>query len=203
MLRNMIIYGCVVAAGMLSPFPAGSGTSRQIATDEAFVAKQYDDCAAFTPSPHHCLFAVATTSNRAGGHLYGIELVAQTGDDCYRGTVYFFDRTRFIARTSSLPPYSIGGVKAIRADGAGRFSVVYLVNKDKDTSCAAGGDAGTDTYVYRWTGSHMAKESGTLPRPPEVILGGRGRRPGSAASRFVTGCAALRAAWPTDGGRLV
>jgi hypothetical protein len=145
--------------------------NRQIAADEAFVASAYGNCAAFTPSPHHCSFAVAATGDGAGGRLYAVELRSQTGDDCERGIVYFFDGTRFAGRTRDLPPSSVGGVTRVNADGAGRFAVVYLVDKNAFTSCAAGGDAGTDTYVYRWTGHRMVRQSGVLPRLPEVILG--------------------------------
>jgi hypothetical protein len=169
MLTKPIIFCCAVVPAVASLFLGGG--SRQVAADEAFVARAYDDCAAFTPSPHHCSFAVAAASDRAGGRLYAVELLYQSGDDCYRGIVYFFDGTRFITRTRDLPPYSIGGVASVRADGAGRFAVVYLVDKNQLTSCAAGGDAGTDTYVYRWTGHRMVRQSGVLPRLPEVILG--------------------------------
>jgi hypothetical protein len=157
-------------AGAATPTP-GLRSAHQIAQDEAFVAKKYGNCAAFIAPPHHCTFAVATTSNRASGHLYGIELVQQSMDDCYRGIVYVFNGTSYVTNTRLLPPHSYGGVKAIRADGPGAFSVVYWVNKNAQTACALGGDGGTDTYVYRWTGSHMVKKSGHLPRPPRVILG--------------------------------
>ncbi len=164
------LAGLFVAALVCVPQPS-TGSAHQVAQDEAFVAKRYDNCAAFTPSPHHCSFAVVTTLYRAGERLYGIELLQQTGDDCYRGIVYFFADTRFIRTTRQLPPYSIGGVAKIRVSGRGLFSVAYLVDKTKYTSCAAGGNGGTDTYVYRWTGTRMIRESGQLPKPPEVILG--------------------------------
>jgi hypothetical protein len=163
------ILCCALVPAVASLFLGGG--NRQIAADEAFVAGVYGNCAAFTPSPHLCSFAVAATADRAGGHLYAVELRVQTGDDCYRGIVYFFDGTRYITRTRDLPPSSVGGVTRVRAGGAGRFAVVYLVNKNEVTSCAAGGDAGTDTYVYRWTGRRMVRQSGVLPRLPEVIVG--------------------------------
>ncbi len=168
-MLGKMIYCCALVPAMASLFVGGG--NRQIAADEAYVARAYGDCAAFTPSPHSCSFAVAATADRSGGRLYAVDLLSQTGDDCFYGIVYVFDGTRFITRTRDLPPYSIGGVSKVRADGTGRFTVVYLVNKNKLTSCAAGGDAGTDTYVYRWTGSRMVRQSGVLPRAPEVILG--------------------------------
>jgi hypothetical protein len=170
-LAKLTACFCALVPAVASLFPAGS--NRQIAADEAYVAGVYGNCAAFTPSPHYCSFAVAGTPDRTGGRLYAVELRYQTGDDCYAGIVYFFDQTRFITRTRDLPPYSIGGVTKVHADGTARFTVVYLVDKNKDTSCAAGGDAGTDTYIYRWTGYRMTRQSGALPRPAEVILGTR------------------------------
>jgi hypothetical protein len=169
MLPRPIIFCCAVAPAVAGLFLGGG--NRQVAADEASVARAYGDCAAFTSSPHHCSFAVAATSDRAGGRLYAVELLYQSGDDCYRGIVYFFDGTRFITRTRDLRPYSVGGVARVGADGVGRFAVVYLVDKNQLTSCAAGGDAGTDPYVYRWTGHRMVRQSGVLPRLPEVILG--------------------------------
>ena len=169
MLSKLTVYCCALVPAAASLFLGGG--NHQIAADEAYVAGVYGNCAAFTPSPHHCSFAVGATPDRAGGRLYAVDLRYQTGDNCFYGIVYFFDGTRFITRTRDLPPYSIGGVAEVRADGSGRFTVVYLVNKDNLTSCAAGGDAGTDTYVYRWTGSRMVRQSGILPRPGEVILG--------------------------------
>jgi hypothetical protein len=169
MLPKRVLCSCALVPVVASLFLGGS--NRQIAADEAFVARAHGDCAAFTPSPHRCSFAVAATSDRAGGRLYAVELLYQSGDDCYRGIVYFFGGTRFITRTRDLPPYSIGGVASVRAVGAGRFAVVYLVDKNQLTSCAGGGDAGTDTYGYLWTGHRMVRQSGVLPRLPEVILG--------------------------------
>ena len=169
-LAALVLAGAVTSCAASSPAAAPSPAS-QVADDEAYVAKIAGDCAAFTPSPHRCSFAVAGTSNRSGGRLYGVELIQQTGDDCYRGIVYFFNGTRFITSTRLLPPHSIGGVRKILADGAARFSVVYWVNENEYTSCAGGGDGGTDTYVYRWTGARLVRESGHPPRPPRVILG--------------------------------
>lgn len=169
-MPGKLTVGCCALVPAVASLFLGGG-NRQIAADEAYVAGVYGHCAAFTPSPHHCSFAVAATPDTAGGRLYAVELRHQTGDDCERGIVYFFDQTRFITRTRDLPPSSIGGVTTVRADGTARFTVVYLVNKNKLTTCVAGGDAGTDTYTYRWTGSRMVRQSGVLPRPPEVILG--------------------------------
>jgi hypothetical protein len=165
-----LTVGCCALVPAVASLFLGGG-NRQIAADEAYVARVYANCALFTPSPHHCSFAVAATPDTAGGRLYAVELRYQTGDDCYAGIVYFFDQMRFITRTRDLPPDSIGGVTAVHAGGTARFTVAYLVDKNKDTSCAAAGDAGTDTYTYRWTGRHMVRQSGALPRPPEVIPG--------------------------------
>jgi hypothetical protein len=175
------LYALVATVALIALSLAGTSTAakaaaasrptRPIVTDEAFVSTRYDNCAAFTPSPHHCTFAVAASWNRSGGYLYGVELVQQTGDDCYRGIVYFFDGTRYLTNTRRLPPGSFGGVKAIHADGTARFSVSYWVDQNENTSCAEGGDGGTDTYVYLWTGTRMVRMSGQLPPPPKVILG--------------------------------
>jgi hypothetical protein len=169
MVPRPIIFCCATV-----PAVAGlilGGGSRQIAADEAFAAWAYGDCAAFTSTPHHCSFAVAGTNGRPGGRWSAVELLYQSGDDCYRGIVYFFDGTRFITRTRDLPPYSVGGVARVAADGAGRFAVVYLADENQLTSCGAGGDAGTDTYLYRRTGHRLVRQSGVLARQPEVILG--------------------------------
>ena len=117
---KLTVCCCALVPAVASLFLGGS--TRQIAADEAYVARVYGNCAAFTPSPHHCSFAVAATPDRVGGRLYAVELRYQTGDDCYAGIVYFFDRTRSITRTRDLPPYSIGGVTTVHADGADRFT---------------------------------------------------------------------------------
>jgi hypothetical protein len=49
--------------------------------------------------------------------------------------------------------------------------VTYWVSKNKLTSCAANGDAGTDVYRYSWNGKTFHRTSGTLPRRPKVIVG--------------------------------
>jgi hypothetical protein len=87
MVPRPIIFCCAVVPAVAGLFLGGG--SRQIAADEAFVAQAYGDCAAFTASPHHCSFAVAATNGRPGGRLYAVELLYQSGDDCYRGIVYF------------------------------------------------------------------------------------------------------------------
>jgi hypothetical protein len=126
---KLAVCCCALVPAVASLFLGGG--NRQITADEAYVARVYANCAAFTPSPHHCSFAVAATPDTASGRLYAVELRYQTGDDCYAGIVYFFDQTRFITRTRDLPPDSIGGVTKVHADGAGRFTVVYLVDKDQ------------------------------------------------------------------------
>ncbi len=147
-----------------------------VAHDRSAVAARYANCAALRLSKTGCPFGpVATTSDGSGGLLYGILLTAQTGDDCYRGVAYFFDGERLLASTEGLPPYSVGGgVVALRASGPKRFAVGYGVSPSSQTSCAQNGSAGTDTYRYSWNGSALSVVSGTLPSPPEVIVGYEG-----------------------------
>ena len=150
---------------------SGAPLKAQIAHDKAFVSRRHDNCAAFRPSPAHCPFKVATTPNGKHGHLIAVDITQQTGDDCYRGRVFFFTGRQFLASTRRLPPRSFGGVKGVRAAGIARFKVIYRVSASAGTSCAMNGNAGTDPYVYAWNGQHMVKESGTPPAPPKVIVG--------------------------------
>lgn len=57
----------------------------------------------------------------------------------------------------------------ISVPSPGQFAVTYVVSSGPDMCNARDGDDGTDTFVYRWNGSAMARESGTPPTPPAVI----------------------------------
>jgi hypothetical protein len=143
----------------------------QIAHDKAFVAARYHHCANLHLTPRHCPFKVATTPNGHGGKLIAIDLTQQTGDDCNRGRVFFFNAETFLASTRSLRPHSIGGVVGLHARGTRAFGVVYGVSANASTSCAEAGNAGTDSYVYKYNGHHMVRKSGTPPKLPKVIVG--------------------------------
>ena len=125
------------------------------------------------PSPQSAALPVQGRYHveRPGGSLIAIDLTQQTGDDCYRGRVFFFTKETFLTSTKNLKPDSVGGVKGVRADGTAKFAVVYWVSASANTSCAQNGNAGTDTYVYGWNGHHMFKKSGTRPKLPKVIVG--------------------------------
>ena len=173
-LALVTVFGAGAAAAVSSHHSAAPGrpssVRSQIRHDEGVVAARNNHCASFSAS-HRCPFAAASTSDLSGGALIAIELRWFTMDACDRGVVYFFDGTKLIMTTRKLRPFSIGGVDKVRAAGGGKFSVVYFVSASKNVSCAANGNAGTDTYVYRWNGSRMARESGRLPRLPKVIVG--------------------------------
>ncbi len=164
-----VAAGGAIAAGRTHPAAPGS-LSAAIRHDEAFINRLHHHCAGFAVH-HSCPFQVASTSDQAGGRLIAINLRWSTMDACDRGVVYFFDGTRFIQTTRSLRPRSVGGVKTVFAAAAGKFSVYYWVSRSKFTSCAQNGNAGTDRYRYRWTGSRMVRVSGVPPRLPKVIVG--------------------------------
>lgn len=168
----VLAAGCASAqAASASPGAALRTLKAEIAHDKAVVASRYHRCSALHLSPPHCPFKVATTSNGSGGSLIAIDLTQQTGDDCYRGRVFFFTKETFLTSTKNLKPDSVGGVKGVRADGTAKFAVVYWVSASANTSCAQNGNAGTDTYVYGWNGHRMFKESGSRPKLPKVIVG--------------------------------
>jgi hypothetical protein len=159
------LAGVVLAAGCAVPHTLRA----QIAHDKGVVAAKYHHCS-FLAS-HQCPFQVATTANGHGGTLIAVNITQQTMDACDRGRVFFFNGETLLVSTRGLAPHSIGGVKGVREHGAREFAVVYWVNRSPNTSCARSGNGGTDTYVYRWNGTHMIKKSGTPPNPPKVIVG--------------------------------
>ncbi len=170
-LAGLVLAGCGAAQAASSPLSPAATLKAQIAHDKAFVAARYHGCASLHLTPRHCPFKVATTSNGHGGSLIAIDITQQTGDDCNRGRVFFFNKENFLASTRSLKPHSLGGVVGLRAHGARKFTVVYAVSANANTSCAAGGNAGTDSYVYAYDGHQMVKKSGTPPKLPKVIVG--------------------------------
>jgi hypothetical protein len=85
--------------------------------------------------------------------------------------VFFFSKEHFLVSTRKLRPHSLGGVVGLHAHGARKFAVIYAVSANASTSCAQAGNAGTDSYVYRYDGHQMVKKSGTPPKLPKVIVG--------------------------------
>lgn len=166
-----VVAGEAIAAGRSAP-AAPASLSAQIRHDKAVVNRLHHHCAGFAVHGS-CPFGVASTSDRHGGHLIAINLRWFTMDACDRGVVYFFDGTKLIQTTRKLRPFSVGGVKSVFADGPGKFTVYYWVSRSKFTSCAQNGNAGTDRYRYRWTGTRMTWLSGKPPRLPRVIVGTR------------------------------
>ncbi len=152
------------------PAAVPASLSSTIRHDKAYVSAKYHGCAGFADHGK-CPFAVASTPNGSGGNLIAVELRWYTMDACNRGLVYLFDSTKFIETTHSLRPFSIGGVDVVHGHGTASFAVTYWVSKNKLTSCAANGDAGTDVYTYSWNGKTFHRTSGTLPKPPKVIVG--------------------------------
>ncbi len=111
-------------------------------------------------------------SDGAGSVLYGILLIAQTGDECFRGVGYFFDGERLVTNTGQLPPDDLGGgVVSLATSGPSSFAVGYAVSPSVSTSCADNGSAGTDTYTYGWSDAEFVVLSGVLPNPPSVLVG--------------------------------
>jgi outer membrane murein-binding lipoprotein Lpp len=163
--------GCSSTAGGTAAAGSASTLKAQIAHAKAVIDRRYHDCAALRLSPSHCPFKVASTPDGKGGDLIAINLTQQTGDDCYRGEVFFFDADRFLASTRQLPPRSVAGVEGLHAAGTAAFTVTYGVSASANSTCAMNGSAGTDDYVYGWNGSRMYAKSGTPPKPPRVIVG--------------------------------
>jgi hypothetical protein len=155
-----------------------------VAHDESVVAMLNGNCAAFEPTGScSALFTADSTPNGNGGTLYAVELGARTGDQCSRGSVYFFDGESLLPNASQLPPShgqeTDGGLAfvsesaGISSPGPDEIAVLFVVSKPDlpggGVSCAADGNAGTDTYVYRENASAMQLVSGQPPAPPKVI----------------------------------
>jgi hypothetical protein len=164
--------------------PATTPNREVVAHDESVVAMLNGYCAAFEPTGSCSgLFTVDSTPNGNGGTLYAVELGARTGDQCSRGSVYFFDGESLLPNASQLPPSdgqeTDGGLAfvsksaGISSPGPDEIAVLFVVSKpDLPTgavSCAADGNAGTDIYVYRENASAMQLVSGQPPAPPKVI----------------------------------
>ena len=167
----LLAVGCGAAQAASDAGAAPHSLARQIAHDKGVVAARYHHCASLHLSPRHCPFKVATTADGHGGTLIAIDLTQQTMDDCDRGRVFFFTGETLRASTKALQPHSVGGVENLRAHGTAAIAVIYGVSRSASTSCAQSGNAGTDTYVYAWNGTHMVKKSGTPPHKPKVIVG--------------------------------
>ncbi|MEA2503252.1 MAG: hypothetical protein QOG36_295 [Actinomycetota bacterium] len=164
--------------------PATSPNREVVAHDESVVATLNGNCAAFEPTGSCSgLFTVDSTPNGNGGTLYAVELGARTGDQCSRGSVYFFDGESLLPNASQLPPSDgqetdggldfVSKTAGISSPGPDEIAVLFVVSKPDlpagRVSCAAAGNAGTDTYVYRENGSAMQLVSGQPPAPPKVI----------------------------------
>ena len=175
----MALAGCSSSGGGPAPIVSVTGTPNpslsavkaQITHDEVTVADSYHGCKALRLSPPHCPFQTATTPSSAGGNLIAIDITQQTGDDCYRGRVYFFNGETPLASTRQLPPRSRGGVESVRAAGKDTFAVTFGTSPSASTSCAQNGSAGPDVYRYAFNGTEMTLKSGTPPAAPKVIVG--------------------------------
>ena len=163
-----------------------TNTAQDAAEDEFYVAGALDDCVAFTVD-HKCpqsLFQLAETSDGSRGNLYAVTAIQTTGDSCQRESVWFFDGTKPITLAADLPPMDLltnshapAGhfflvVGKVRAVGAGELAVPFAVSTatmPEGVSCASVGNAGTDTYVYRWDGTTLAYVSGEPPASPRFL----------------------------------
>lgn len=174
----MALAGCSSSGGPApavsvtgTPNPSLSAVQAEITHDEGAVADLYHGCKALRLSPPHCPFKAASTPNSSGGTLIAVDITQQTGDDCYRGKVFFFNGETPLASTSQLPPHSKGGVEAVSAAGQDTFAVTFGTSPSASTSCAQNGSAGPDIYRYAFNGAAMTLKSGTPPAAPKVIVG--------------------------------
>ena len=166
------------------PGPTTSPSREVVAHDESVVATLNGNCAAFEPKGSCTgLFTVASTSNGNGGTLSAVELRATTGDECSRGSVYFFDGESLLPNASQLPPShgreTDGGLAfisespGVSSPGPDEIAVPFVVSNPNlpggGVTCAGDGNAGTDTYVFREGASAMQLVSGQPPPPPKVI----------------------------------
>jgi len=101
--------------------------------------------------------------------VYAIELGKDGMDSCSWGDVYFFDGERLITASHELVPHAQVGYNGVSSPGPGEFAIKYIVNPSVSTFCYQYGTAGTDTYVYRWSGSAITLVSGQPPNPPLVL----------------------------------
>jgi hypothetical protein len=144
--------------------------------DESMLSSLYDGCGGT------CTYEAAETTDGAGGTLYAIEVTDQYQDGYGRGAVFFFRGESLLAGTGGLPPGTSvqhgSGLdwvldpeagSGISAPSPGHFAVTYVVSSAANLCNACDGDAGTDTYTYRWNGSALVLGTGTPPAPPAVI----------------------------------
>lgn len=137
--------------------------------DEAVISQKNLGCIGLVGG---CPFAVATTSDGHGHALYAIDLRWQAGDACGAwGIVYFFEGRTLVTTTQSLAPRAgvWGGSGPVKTVATGRFAVRYPVAPSANVPCSLYGSAGTDTYVYRWSGKTFVVASGMLPKLPKVL----------------------------------
>ena len=185
------VYGVWVAstdsAPAATPMPRTSAAA--IATDEAYVTQQLDNCVAWTAS-NSCQGLFSATQTAVGSTVVYTIFASQTGGgSCGRGTVWFFDGTTPVALAANLAPGEVLTVNGVDQNevtmlaappttpATGEFSLSYLVSSPEQpgatyTDCADIGDAGTDTYVYQWNGTSIVYQSGNPPTPPDFIGGG-------------------------------
>jgi hypothetical protein len=147
-----------------------------LAADESVLSSLYDACGGT------CQYETVGTTDGAGGILYAIEVVEQFPDGYGRGAVFFFHGESLLAGTGDLAPGTsvqhASGLdwvldpeagNGISAPSPGHFAVTYIVSSGPNLCNACDGDAGTDTYTYRWNGSALVVASGTPPPAPAVI----------------------------------
>jgi hypothetical protein len=164
--------------------PATTGATANptaVADNEAALSALYGGCGGT------CRYEVVSTTDGAGGTLYGIEVVQQFGEGYGRGAVFFFHGTSLLAGTGALAPATSvehgsgldwvldpGAGPGISVPSPGRFAVTYVVSSAPGLCNACDGNDGTDTFVYRWDRSALVLQSGTEPTPPAVIGDGSG-----------------------------
>ena len=161
----------VPAAGAPSRPPRVKPSRSVIRHDQGVVDRRWGNCAAF--ALHGCPFGAPawTWAGRGREVLYAIDLRKTAGDSCGLGAVYFFDGRRLIGATTELAPHGAVAytAHAVSSPGPLKFAVRYAVNPSASALCVQYGSAGTDTYVYVWSGRRMTLASGRPPRPPRVL----------------------------------
>lgn len=164
------IVAAALVAGAVHHAPP-LGARAQAEHDRAAVAATYHGCHGI--GLPRC-DTRAVWADGPGGLLVAVEIRPVTGDDCYRGLVYFFAGERRLGASSRLAPFSRAGVVALSARADGSVVVGYALSPSSRTSCAANGSAGVDDYRYALQGGTVIVVSGRPPRAPEVIVGSRG-----------------------------